>query len=222
MHLRALIGQPAIDDPGSERDVRALLPETHRRLERALQGHAGPCDRIHRFRWNAGRDAFLEDGDPELRAAAVSADHVLEEEAVVQLPIVRDVAESIEVREDRPVKADFLLLDGVRFLKMRAVLADSWRRRSFDLCRDFCFELLWQAESFDARYHVSEGEPLVKQVVRGLPFDRDFWRALVGELFFYTADEIPENELLDLWLGHVDDDRFLANAAGDGEPTERS
>ena len=60
----------------------------------------------------ACHDAFLEDGDPELRAAAVSADHVLEEEAVVQLPIVRDVAESIEVREDRPVKADFLLLDG--------------------------------------------------------------------------------------------------------------
>jgi hypothetical protein len=86
----------------------------------------------------------------------------------------------------------FLLLDGIRFLKMRAVLADSWRRRSFDLCRDFCFELMWHAESFDARYHVGEGEPLVKQVVRGVSFDRDIWRALVGELLFYAADEIPE------------------------------
>ena len=36
-----------------------------------------------------------------------------------------------------------------------------------------------------------------------------------------TADEIPENELLDLWLGHVDDDWFVANVTWDGEPAKR-
>jgi len=36
-----------------------------------------------------------------------------------------------------------------------------------------------------------------------------------------TADEVPEDELLDLWLGHVDDDRLFANVTGDGEPTKR-
>src|SRR5262249_54183328 len=30
------------------------------------------------------------------------------------------------------------------------------------------------------------------KVARGLPFDRHFWRLLVGELLLYTAAEIPE------------------------------
>ena len=86
----------------------------------------------------------------------------------------------------------FLLLDVDLFEnRMRPALAESWRRRSFEPCRDFCAGLLPRVEDFTRRYHVGEGEPLVGQVVRGLVFHRDFWRALAGELLFYAADEVP-------------------------------
>jgi hypothetical protein len=32
----------------------------------------------------------------------------------------------------------------------------------------------------------------VGQVARGLPYDRHFWRALVGEVLLFAADDIPE------------------------------
>jgi hypothetical protein len=87
----------------------------------------------------------------------------------------------------------FLLLDGVLFAeRMRPALAAGWRMRSFKPCREFCAELLPRVEDFDSRYHIGEGESLIKQVVHGLQFDRDFWRSLAGECLFYAADEIPE------------------------------
>ena len=87
----------------------------------------------------------------------------------------------------------FLLLDAELFEgRMRPALAESWRRRSFEPCRDFCVSLLPRVEDFTRRYHVGEGEPLAVQVARGLVFHRDFWRALAGELLFHAADEVPE------------------------------
>ncbi|MBI1914932.1 MAG: hypothetical protein HYS12_09385 [Planctomycetes bacterium] len=87
----------------------------------------------------------------------------------------------------------FLLLDAALFEgRMRPALAESWRRRSFEPCRDFCVSLLPRVEDFTRRYHVGEGEPLAAQVARGLVFHRDFWRALAGELLFHAADEVPE------------------------------
>src|SRR5262245_4296135 len=75
---------------------------------------------------------------------------------------------------------------------MRPALAASWLRRSFEPCRALCGSLLPRVGEFTRRYHVSEGESLVAQVVRGLVFHRDFWRALAGELILYGADEVPE------------------------------
>ncbi len=86
----------------------------------------------------------------------------------------------------------FLLLDGDYFEgSLHPALTASWRSRSFAPCRELCQSLLPRVADFDSRYHIGEGEPLVRQVVTGLPFERDFWRALVGELLFYAAD-VPE------------------------------
>jgi hypothetical protein len=91
------------------------------------------------------------------------------------------------------VAAYFLILHDHLFMKqMRPVLAASWRRRSFEPCREFCASLLPQVEEFDSLHHIREGVPLVRQIVEGLGFHRDYWRTLVGELLFYAAEEIPE------------------------------
>jgi hypothetical protein len=87
----------------------------------------------------------------------------------------------------------FLLFDGNLFAeRLRPALAAGWRQRSFSPCRELCQSLLPHVAEFDRRYHVGEGASLIKEVARGLTFDRAFWRTLVGELLFYAADEIPE------------------------------
>jgi len=87
----------------------------------------------------------------------------------------------------------FLVLDADRFeQQMRPALAAAWRLRSFVPCQAFCSALLPRVAAFGARYHTGEGEPLTARVAAGLPFQRDFWRVLVGELLFYAAGDIPE------------------------------
>ena len=87
----------------------------------------------------------------------------------------------------------FLVLDGDHFERaVRPPLAAAWRARSFTPCRALCEELLPAARAYAERYHTGEGEPLLAQVAGGLPFDRAYWRALVGEVLLYAAVEIPE------------------------------
>jgi hypothetical protein len=87
----------------------------------------------------------------------------------------------------------FLVLDGARFEnEIRPALAASWRRRNFGPCRPLCAALTPAARAYAQRYHTGGAEPVVGQVARGLPFDRHFWRALVGEVLLFAADEIPE------------------------------
>jgi hypothetical protein len=87
----------------------------------------------------------------------------------------------------------FLLHDAPRFHHViRPALGDAWRRRSFEPCRDLCAELVPAAADFAERYHTGSDEPLLAQVVRGLPFDRHFWRLLAGEVLLYAADAVPE------------------------------
>jgi hypothetical protein len=85
-----------------------------------------------------------------------------------------------------------LLLDAEQFCRLRPALAESWRRRSFDPCRPLCEELLPAAQAFHARYHLGSEQELVARVAEGLPFDRDFWRHLAGEVLWLSAAEIPE------------------------------
>jgi hypothetical protein len=86
-----------------------------------------------------------------------------------------------------------LLLDCAAFReRIRPALAESWRRRSFEPCRCLCADLTPAALAFQQRYHTRPDEPLVCRVAAGLPFDRAFWRYLVGEILWLSATEIPE------------------------------
>ena len=87
----------------------------------------------------------------------------------------------------------FLCLDGEHFSRqIRPALAESWRQRRFEPCRELCRQLLPAARDYADRYHTGEEEPLLAQIIRGLPFDRACWRLLVGELLLFAAAEIPE------------------------------
>jgi|SRR5665213_2653744 len=87
----------------------------------------------------------------------------------------------------------FLMLDAAAFEgRARLLLAASWRLRDFDPCRAYCAELLPAASAYAQQYHVGADEPLLARVAEGLSFDRDRWRALVGEVLLFTAVEIPE------------------------------
>jgi hypothetical protein len=88
----------------------------------------------------------------------------------------------------------FLLHDAARFDgELRPALAAAWRRRSFEPCRPLCAALAPAAVAFAERYHTGHDEPLLAQVARGsAPFDRDFWRLLVGEVLLYGAGSVPE------------------------------
>lgn len=86
----------------------------------------------------------------------------------------------------------FLVHDAARFRQQLApALAESWRRRSFTPCRPLCEELLPTAVAFAQRYGSGGHEPLLAEVLRGLGFDRDRWRALVGEVLVHGAAELP-------------------------------
>jgi hypothetical protein len=90
----------------------------------------------------------------------------------------------------------YLLVDATWFhQQLRPSLAASWRLRSFEPCRALCSDLLSATRAFLERYHATAEEPLVYQVARGLPFDRDFWRLLAGELLLFGAAEIPELQI---------------------------
>jgi hypothetical protein len=87
----------------------------------------------------------------------------------------------------------FLLHDAAAFRgQLAPALAASWHRRSFRPCVPLCQQLLPAAQSFSERFHIPFADLLVGQVVHGLPFDRHFWRGLVGELLFLAALDIPE------------------------------
>jgi hypothetical protein len=90
----------------------------------------------------------------------------------------------------------FLLLDAGSFRGATApALAAAWRRGSFAPCRGLCAGLVPAARAFAERYHLGADEPLLARVAReggGVPFDRDLWRLLVGEVLLYAAAEIPE------------------------------
>jgi hypothetical protein len=87
----------------------------------------------------------------------------------------------------------FFVHDAARFHGiLRPALTAAWRQRSFEPCRPLCAVLEPEAEAFAQRYHTGTDESLIAQVVRGLRFDRDLWRLLVGETLLYAAVEVPE------------------------------
>jgi hypothetical protein len=90
----------------------------------------------------------------------------------------------------------FMLLDGACFEEqIRPALSASWRQRSFEPCRALCSALVPAAQSYLEKYHVGPDEPLLYKFARHLPFDRDYWRLLVGEILLFAAVEIPEIQI---------------------------
>jgi hypothetical protein len=71
-------------------------------------------------------------------------------------------------------------------------LAESWRKRSFTPCRPLCAALLPAAAAFAERYHTGALEPLLARAGLGLPFERNIWRFLAGEILLYGAKSIPD------------------------------
>jgi hypothetical protein len=87
----------------------------------------------------------------------------------------------------------FLVQDAARFEQtVRPALAEAWRLRRFEPCRDLCRQLLPAAQEYADRHHTGALDDLLRQVIDGLPFDRAGWRLLVGEVLLFTALEIPE------------------------------
>jgi hypothetical protein len=113
----------------------------------------------------------------------------------------------------------FLLHDAARFhVEIRPALAATWRRRSFEPCRPLCAALAPAAVAFAERYHTGHDEPLLAQVARGgVPFDRDFWRLLVGEVLLYGAASVPEVVTAPDTLGHL-----LARGQDDAAPIRQT
>jgi hypothetical protein len=86
----------------------------------------------------------------------------------------------------------FMRHDASRFQQLVVpALAASWRQRSFAPCRRLCEALLPVAQAFTDRYGTGPGELLLRQVGNGLPFNRDFWHGLVGEVLLFGATEVP-------------------------------
>jgi hypothetical protein len=80
----------------------------------------------------------------------------------------------------------FYLFGAVFFrTRMQPALAESWRRRSFLPCHDFCAEVL------GATKQTPPADSVLRQVARGLPFAREFWHGLVGELLVFGCQDMP-------------------------------
>jgi hypothetical protein len=88
----------------------------------------------------------------------------------------------------------FLLHDAAHFRQaIRPALAEAWRRRSLEPCRPLCAALTPAAAAFAERYHTGHDEPLLARIACGaVPFDRDFWRLLAGEVLLYGAASVPD------------------------------
>jgi hypothetical protein len=98
--------------------------------------------------------------------------------------------------------------------ELRPALAESWRRRSLVPCAELCRRLRPRADEFNARFRIAEGEPLLARAA-SLPFDRDVWRALVGEVLFYAAADIPELETCETSL-------YALLGGGEGSPIRQA
>jgi hypothetical protein len=87
----------------------------------------------------------------------------------------------------------FFLHDPARFhTEIVPALTISWKQRSFAPCRPLCAQLLPVAEAFGDQHQIDADGFLLRAVVRGLAFDRTFWRSLAGELLWFAAVDVPE------------------------------
>jgi hypothetical protein len=70
-------------------------------------------------------------------------------------------------------------------MRMQPALAESWRRRSFLPCHELCADVL------RATSQTPPADSVLGQIARGLPFAREFWQGLVGELLVFGCQDMP-------------------------------
>ena len=81
---------------------------------------------------------------------------------------------------------DFYLLGATFFrARVRPALTASWRRRSFVPCRDVCAEILAKCRPPPPE------DTVLRRVPLGLPFSREIWNALAGEILIFGCDDMP-------------------------------
>src|SRR5262245_34787273 len=89
----------------------------------------------------------------------------------------------------------FLVLDAAHLHdQVVPALGASWRRRSFEPLRPLAESLKPSVEAFAGRFFTGQDESLLLRAGRDLPFDREVWRLLAGEILLYSARDIPEIE----------------------------
>lgn len=89
----------------------------------------------------------------------------------------------------------FILLNADDFSgRIVPALAAARRHRSFAPCRELCNSLLPTVTAHRESFFAGSQEPLLVRAARDLPFDRNVWRALVGEILLFAAAEVPELE----------------------------
>jgi hypothetical protein len=87
----------------------------------------------------------------------------------------------------------FMLHDAERFHKLiRPVLAASWRQRSFAPCTALRSALTAETRRFLGENRIQDEESMLLRVSPELPFAREMWRYLVGEVLLVGAAELPE------------------------------
>jgi hypothetical protein len=75
--------------------------------------------------------------------------------------------------------------------RIRPVLAKCRVEGSFTAGKGLFEELLPRIHEYHASYHGLASETLVEQAIHGLPFDSAVWRAVVGEVMLFAADDLP-------------------------------
>jgi hypothetical protein len=75
--------------------------------------------------------------------------------------------------------------------RIEPVLSRCRRTKSFAPGQAFFTELLPRIKEFHASYHGLAGATLLEQAAEGLSFDPAVWRAVVGEVLLFAAEEVP-------------------------------
>jgi hypothetical protein len=99
------------------------------------------------------------------------------------------------MREGHAMPLYFYVLDHHVFHdRLCPALTASWQTRSFACCQALCDLLDAPLRAFRERFHIAAEDMMLPRIARGLPFDRRYWRTLVGEVLMVSAVEIPELE----------------------------
>jgi hypothetical protein len=87
----------------------------------------------------------------------------------------------------------FMLHDPQRFHGLLSpALAASWRQRRFDSCEQLRTELSAELSRFVEENRIRREDLFLFRAGPSIPFGRDLWRVLIGEVLLCAAADVPE------------------------------